>query len=128
MHLKWEKLVSSLCFHTQLVPRYASVSVNNTSGACEAQPSGNKMQLAAVNLSAQDRADLFARLHAQCSPRIRDETMRLRGFYLKCAQGISTRTDFVPEPYLTWCTELQAELGMATGLSFGSIAFYVILL
>ena len=60
MHLKWEKLVSSLCFHTQLVPRYASVSVNNTSGACEAQPSGNKMQLAAVNLSAQDRADLLA--------------------------------------------------------------------
>lgn len=38
----------------------ASVRVDEASGACEAQPSGKRMQLSAVNLSTKDRADLLA--------------------------------------------------------------------
>jgi proteinaceous RNase P len=38
----------------------ASVCVDEKSGACQAQPSGASMQLAAVNLSPKDRADLLA--------------------------------------------------------------------
>ena len=38
----------------------ASVSVDENSGACEASPSGRRIQLAAIHLSPKDRADLLA--------------------------------------------------------------------
>ncbi|CAK9090049.1 unnamed protein product [Durusdinium trenchii] len=36
----------------------------------------------------------------------------MRGFYLKAAQLVSTRDDFLPEVYLEWCRKLQDEVPM----------------
>jgi len=55
----------------------------------------------------------FESLHARYSPVIRCATMYMRGFYLKAAQLMSTRDDFLPDVYLKWTRELQDEVPMA---------------
>jgi aarF domain-containing kinase len=38
---------------------------------------------------------------------VRDLVLRMRGFYFKNAQLLSTRDDFVPPQYLEWCKRTQ---------------------
>ncbi|CAJ1392073.1 unnamed protein product, partial [Effrenium voratum] len=47
------------------------------------------------------------------SPIICKATLYMRGFYLKAAQLVSTRDDFLPEIYLEWCRKLQDEVPMS---------------
>eukprot|EP00439_Symbiodinium_sp_Y106_P061797 s2444_g9.t1 len=54
----------------------------------------------------------FSKLHARYSPIIRRATLYMRGFYLKAAQLVSTRDDFLPEIYLEWLRKLQDEVPM----------------
>jgi len=54
----------------------------------------------------------FSKLHARYSPIIRSATMYMRGFYLKAAQLVSTRDDFLPDIYLEWTRKLQDEVPM----------------
>lgn len=54
----------------------------------------------------------FSRLHSRYSPIICRATLYMRGFYLKAAQLVSTRDDFLPEVYLEWCRKLQDEVPM----------------
>lgn len=55
----------------------------------------------------------FERLHARYSPMIRWATLYMRGFYLKAAQLMSSRDDFLPATYLEWTKKLQNEVPMA---------------
>jgi len=58
-------------------------------------------------LDEEAQQEEYKRLHIKYSPMIHDLTLEMRGFYLKNAQQMSIRDDFVPEPYLTWCKEMQ---------------------
>mmetsp|Transcript_104582 Transcript_104582/g.207665 ORF Transcript_104582/g.207665 Transcript_104582/m.207665 type:complete len:575 (-) Transcript_104582:139-1863(-) len=67
-----------------------------------------------VTLGAADgdvaaRQAAFERLHSRYSPVVERATLRLRGFYLKCAQMMSMREDFLPKQYLQWTRKLQDE-------------------
>jgi len=62
---------------------------------------------AAADVAARDAA--FERLHSRYSPVVEHATLRLRGFYLKAAQMMSMREDFLPEQYLQWLRRLQDE-------------------
>lgn len=55
------------------------------------------------------RAEAFQRLHEGYSPVVERATLRLRGFYLKAAQVMSMRDDFLPPQYLVWTKKLQHE-------------------
>jgi aarF domain-containing kinase len=55
------------------------------------------------------RAEIFSKLHNIYSPIMRDNVLRMRGFFLKAAQLMSTREDFVPPEYLEWTTKMQNE-------------------
>lgn len=46
-------------------------------------------------------------LHQRYSPIIERTTLRMRGFYLKAAQLMSMREDFLPDIYLLWTRKLQ---------------------
>lgn len=61
----------------------------------------------------EKREAAFARIHARNSPIIEWATLRMRGFYLKCAQLMSMRDDYVPEVYMQWIRKLQHEAPMA---------------
>ena len=50
----------------------------------------------------ETRAARFEPLHDKYSPVVRDAALSIRGFYLKSAQMMSTREDFVPPQYLEW--------------------------
>jgi len=60
-----------------------------------------------VTLSDEDANDAYERLHEAYATRVRDLVYEMRGFYLKNAQLLSTRDDFVPRQYLSWCKETQ---------------------
>lgn len=49
-------------------------------------------------------------LHERYAPIVERSALELRGFYLKAAQLVSTRDDFVPPAYLVWCKRMQAEV------------------
>ena len=49
----------------------------------------------------------YEALHDYYTDFIRDLTYEMRGFYLKNAQIMSTRDEFVPPQYLVWCKETQ---------------------
>jgi aarF domain-containing kinase len=61
------------------------------------------------NSSEAERREIFHKLHARYSPIMRDNVLRMRGFFLKAAQLMSTREDFVPPEYLEWTTKMQNE-------------------
>ena len=65
--------------------------------------------------SEADRA--YGALHDKHAKPIRDLVLKMRGFYFKNAQLLSTRDDFVPSQYLEWCKETQdaAPCEMAPG-------------
>lgn len=52
-----------------------------------------------------DRA--YGALHDKHALNVRDLVLKMRGFYFKNAQLLSTRDDFVPRQYLEWCKETQ---------------------
>ena len=57
-------------------------------------------------------SDSYAdRLYADCNERytyrVRDITYSMRGFYLKQAQLLSTRDEFVPKEYMRWVKDTQ---------------------
>eukprot|EP00927_Polykrikos_kofoidii_P079483 TRINITY_DN76269_c0_g1_i1.p1 TRINITY_DN76269_c0_g1~~TRINITY_DN76269_c0_g1_i1.p1 ORF type:complete len:599 (-),score=76.21 TRINITY_DN76269_c0_g1_i1:232-2028(-) len=54
----------------------------------------------------------FDRLHTRYSPIVKRATLHFRGFYLKAAQLISMRDDYVPQIYLDWVRALQDEVPM----------------
>jgi len=58
---------------------------------------------------AEAREAAFEVLHARYSPIIEWATRYMRGFYLKAAQIMSMRDDFLPETYLKWTRRLQNE-------------------
>ena len=64
---------------------------------------------ATKNLSYAERARRFEPLHDKYSPIVRDAALDIRGFYLKAAQMMSTREDFVPPQYIEWCEKVQNE-------------------
>ena len=49
----------------------------------------------------------YEALHDRYSLCVRDLTYEMRGFYLKNAQLMSTRDEFVPPQYMAWCKETQ---------------------
>lgn len=63
--------------------------------------------------AARDKA--FERLHTRYSPMVEKETLRMRGFYLKAAQMLSMREDFLPVQYLAWTKKLQHEAPVTLG-------------
>mmetsp|Transcript_44690 Transcript_44690/g.113665 ORF Transcript_44690/g.113665 Transcript_44690/m.113665 type:complete len:583 (+) Transcript_44690:83-1831(+) len=63
--------------------------------------------------AAGARAAAFDRLHERYSPVVERACLRMRGFYLKAAQIMSMRDDFLPEPYLRWTKRLQNEAPVA---------------
>lgn len=58
-------------------------------------------------LTEEESNERFNWLHSYYSPIVEHNTLKLRGFYLKQAQLLSTRDDFVPEQYLNWCKKTQ---------------------
>ncbi|CAE7456741.1 unnamed protein product [Symbiodinium natans] len=60
-----------------------------------------------------ERTEAFERLHDFYSPIVRSATLRLRGYYLKVAQFLSMRDDYVPPQYLSWAKKLQDEAPVA---------------
>jgi aarF domain-containing kinase len=52
-------------------------------------------------------SEWYSRLHHKYSPAVRDLTLDLQGFYLKLAQVVSTRDEFIPVEYMEWCKKLQ---------------------
>ena len=49
----------------------------------------------------------YEALHDKYALPVRDLVYSMRGFYLKNAQLLSTRDDFVPRQYLSWCKDTQ---------------------
>eukprot|EP00192_Tetraselmis_astigmatica_P002899 CAMPEP_0117696496 /NCGR_PEP_ID=MMETSP0804-20121206/28707_1 /TAXON_ID=1074897 /ORGANISM="Tetraselmis astigmatica, Strain CCMP880" /LENGTH=540 /DNA_ID=CAMNT_0005510645 /DNA_START=33 /DNA_END=1655 /DNA_ORIENTATION=- len=57
---------------------------------------------------SEDEANIrYEDLHNRYASYVRDVTYRMRGFYLKNAQYLSVRDDFLPKQYLDWCKETQ---------------------
>ena len=55
------------------------------------------------------REQVFNKLHDRYSPIMRDNVLRMRGFFLKAAQLMSIRDDYLPPQYLEWTTQMQNE-------------------
>jgi predicted unusual protein kinase regulating ubiquinone biosynthesis (AarF/ABC1/UbiB family) len=52
----------------------------------------------------------FDKLHTRYAPVAKYMCLRLRGFYLKQAQLMSTLDDFIPPQYLEWCKTMQDQV------------------
>jgi aarF domain-containing kinase len=52
-------------------------------------------------------SERYHQLNRKYSPVMRDLTLDLQGFYLKLAQVVSTRDEFIPAEYMEWCKKLQ---------------------
>jgi aarF domain-containing kinase len=64
----------------------------------------------------------YEALHERWSPFVRDLVYEMRGFYLKNAQLMSTRDDFVPPQYLRWCKETQDNCPTEAGFDAAAVA------
>ena len=61
-----------------------------------------------LKLLSDDVADpYYETLHEKYTDQARDITYRLRGFYLKNAQLLSTQDDFIPPAYMKWVKDTQ---------------------
>jgi len=56
-----------------------------------------------------DRAIEFNKLHDRYSPILHAHVLKMRGFFLKAAQLMSIREDYLPPQYLEWTTQMQSE-------------------
>lgn len=61
------------------------------------------------NLSLAEREKLFNELHDKYSPILHSHVLKMRGFFLKAAQLMSIREDYLPRQYLEWTTKMQSE-------------------
>jgi len=52
----------------------------------------------------------FERLHDKYAPVAEALTLKMKGFYLKNAQTVSTMDDFLPVQYMSWCKKMQDEV------------------
>ena len=77
-----------------------------------------------IPLEDAEAYDAYEALHDKHAGNVRDLVLRMRGFYFKNAQLLSTRDDFIPPQYLTWCKETQdaAPTEMAPGEARGIVA------
>jgi aarF domain-containing kinase len=57
-------------------------------------------------LSEYEQSLAFNVLHDLYATEVHDLTLSLQGFFLKNAQLVSTRDDFVPPQYLAWCKQM----------------------
>ena len=67
----------------------------------------NVPQWTGLPLDDASANESYTALHEKHSLPIRDLVLKMRGFYFKNAQLLSTRDDFVPSQYLNWCKETQ---------------------
>lgn len=63
-----------------------------------------------IESNSDEGAAEYDKLHARYAPVVERATLKLRGFYLKAAQLVSTRDDMVPEEYMRWCKRMQSEV------------------
>ena len=61
------------------------------------------------NLPAAERDRLFNNLHEKYSAILHSHVLKMRGFFLKAAQLMSIREDYLPPQYLEWTTKMQSE-------------------
>lgn len=62
-------------------------------------------------LLSDARADgLYEECHKRYSEPVKELTFRMRGFYLKQAQIVSTQDDFVPAAYMSWVKKTQDDI------------------
>jgi aarF domain-containing kinase len=61
------------------------------------------------NLPSADREKLFTDLHDKYSPILHSHVLKMRGFFLKAAQLMSIREDYLPPQYLEWTAKMQSE-------------------
>ena len=57
-----------------------------------------------IDAAANQKYEILHRRHTEF---VRDLVYRMRGFYLKQAQLMSTQDDFVPAAYMAWCKDTQ---------------------
>ena len=82
--------------------RYRTVQARHRDAAKLGVPSWT-----GVRLSDEQANAAYEALHERYAIPVRDLVYSMRGFYLKNAQLLSTRDDFVPQQYLSWCKETQ---------------------
>ena len=58
-------------------------------------------------ISNENACQKYDALHNRHTDFIKDLVYRMRGFYLKQAQLMSTQDDFVPPQYMKWCKDTQ---------------------
>ena len=58
-------------------------------------------------ISNENANQKYDALHNRHTDFIKDLVYRMRGFYLKQAQLMSTQDDFVPPQYMKWCKDTQ---------------------
>ena len=68
-------------------------------------------------ITDEDATARYEALHEICSPKVQQLCTEMRGFYLKNAQMMATREDFLPAQYIKWMreTEDQAPTPFAPG-------------
>jgi aarF domain-containing kinase len=62
------------------------------------------------HLSQEEQDVAYNELHDLYAAYCEEVTLEMRGFYLKNAQLMGTRDDYVPPQYLEWCKRMQDEV------------------
>jgi len=91
----------------------SSSSSSSSSGEIEASSTSTfnnniaSMFTSLCLLSNAEADEEYEKLHEYFSPIIERQVWEQRGFYIKHAQFLSTRDDFIPKQYLEWCKKAQ---------------------
>ena len=90
----------------------SSSSSSSSSGEIEASSTSTFNNIASMFtslclLSNAEADEEYEKLHEYFSPIIERQVWEQRGFYIKHAQFLSTRDDFIPKQYLEWCKKAQ---------------------
>ena len=90
----------------------SSSSSSSSSGEIEASSTSTFNNIASMFtsvclLSNKEADEEYEKLHEYFSPIIERQVWEQRGFYIKHAQFLSTRDDFIPKQYLEWCKKAQ---------------------
>lgn len=89
-----DSLTRALRFYSIAVPAYVHYEIADRMSRKE---------------SEDTRRKIFDQLHNTYSPIMRDNVLRMRGFFLKAAQLMSIREDYLPPQYLEWTVKMQNE-------------------
>lgn len=66
-----------------------------------------------IGVLSDDKAlEIYESYHEKFSGPVKDVVYRMRGFYLKQAQLLSTQDDFVPAAYMRWVKDTQVHLNV----------------